>query len=253
MNLTTIILLIQRLLIENKKVYLIGAAVLFAFLFFLFLIAYQWQDSFSGAVQNGVFIIGLFVAGGVFSSTMFRELSIAQSTIWLLSIPAKPSEKVLVRILLSVPFFIIVYIILFYLAEFVYIYGLTDQSNVDSLDLTKNNFYQFVFQYLILNGFILLGGVTFTRYSLIKTILVGIILLAAINFINNGMLALLMPGISILSSILLDSFLFYNQGENITVTLSHSTELLATIFARIILPISLWFAVWLKLREKQVS
>ena len=252
MSISTISLLIQRQFTEHKRIYGIGALVLFAILNFMFLVIHQWQDSFSGAVQNGVFIIGLFVSGGVFTSTMFSELSNKQSAIWLLSIPAKHSEKVLVSILLSVPFFLGSYLMIFYHTDLIYLFTLAPDGSSTILDLTRNNFYQFIFQYNIFSGLILLGGVIFNRHSLIKTILVCILLFAFLNFLNNTLLKMLIPETSVISSILFDSFLFSHQGENIKVALLGSNDLLTSLFVRLVLPVSIWVAIWLKLKEKEV-
>ena len=249
---STISLLLQRQFIEHKKMYGISIIVLFALLVFMFLVIHQWQDSFSGSVQNGVFIIGLFVSGSLFTGTMFRELSNPQSAIWYLSIPARHSEKVLVSILLSVPLFLIAYLMIFYLADLIYLYGFADGNRAGLLDLTKNNFYHFFFLYIILNGLILLGGVIFNRYSLIKTVLVCILLFVCLNFLNYTLLNMFIPEASIVSSVLFDSFLFSYQGENIKVSLLDSNELIASLFVRVVLPISLWVAVWLKLKEKEI-
>ncbi len=88
MNINHISLLIRRQLKEQYKAYLIGGAVLFGLLSFMFLLVHQWRDSFAGAVQNGVFLIGLFISGGVFTASMFQELSVPAKGIWLLGIPA---------------------------------------------------------------------------------------------------------------------------------------------------------------------
>ena len=252
MSISTISILIQRQLIEHRRLYAIGALVLFALLMFMFLVIHQWQDSFSGAVQNGVFIIGLFIAGTVFTSTMFGELSSKQSAIWLLSIPAKHAEKVFLSVLFSVPFFIICYLLIFYLADLIYLTTIAQDTSSGLLDVTKNDFYQFFFLYLILNGCILLGGVIFNRFSLIKTILGCVLLFVCINLVNNTLLTILIPEATVISSILFDSFLFIHQGENIKVSLWGLSDTIASLFVRGILPVSLWITVWLKLKEKEV-
>lgn len=252
MNVFTISLLIKRQFREHAKVYGIGLLVLLAFLFFMFLIVHQWQDSFSGAVQNGVFIIGLFVGGGVFSNAMFHELSSPQSGMWLLSIPATHAEKVLTSILISVVFFLAIYIPLFYLADIIYL-TLTDTFAIEAiLNPFKDQFYQFFFLYLIFNGMMLLGSVLFSKHSFIKTLLAGVILFIALNEINTLMLGFLIPEAAVVSSTPFDSFLFSHQGENINVFLSHNMEWLSSLFVRGMLPIGIWIAVWLQLKEKEI-
>lgn len=252
MHILTILLLIKRQFKEQAKMYSIGLLVLLAFLFFMFLIVHQWQDSFSGAVQNGVFIIGLFVGGSVFSNAMFREFSSPQSGMWLLSIPATHAEKVVTSILISVVFFLAVYIPLFYFADVLYL-TFTGTFTMDAiLNPFKDNFYQFFFLYFICNGMLLLGSVLFNTYSFIKTLLVCVLLFIALNYSNGLMLQFLLPESSVVSSTPFDSFLFSHQGENIKVLLPETYEFLSSIFVRGILPITIWVAVWLQLKEKEI-
>ncbi len=252
MDISTISFLIKRQFKENFKIYGIGLFVLLALLLFMFLLVHQWQDSFSGAVQNGVFIIGLFIGGGIFSNSMFHEFSSPQSGIWLLSIPAKHSEKVATGIIMSTLFFLVTYIPLFYLADILYLTLLNNHGFQTILNPFKDNFYQFFLLYLLFNGFVLLGSVVFNKHSFIKTLLVGVLLLMLFNYINMLLLNFLIPEISIISSTAFDSFLLSHQGENIKVSLVGEANLFSSLFVRVVLPISIWVAVWLKLKEKEI-
>ncbi len=252
MHISTISLLVKRQFKEHFRMYGIGFLVLIAFLFFMFLIVHQWRDSFSGAVQNGVFIIGLFVGGGVFSNAMFSEFSSPQSGIWLLSIPATHAEKVIASILISVVFFLGVYMILFYITDILYLV-FTDNLAADTiLNPFKNNFYQFFFIYFLFNGVLLLGSIMFNKYSFIKTLLAGVLLFILLNYGNLIVLRFLIPEATLVSSTPFDSFLFSDQGENIKVVLSKETAIASSIFIKGILPICIWVAVWLQLKDKEI-
>ena len=252
MNISIISLLIKRQFKENSRIYGIGLLVLIVLLLFMFLIVHQWQDSFAGAVQNGVFIIGLFIAGGVFTNSMFQEFSNPQSGMWLLSIPATHAEKVLTSILMSVVFFLITFFFAFYLVDVLYLSAIGKLSVETILNPFKDGFYQFIFFYLLFNGVILLGSIVFNKHSLIKTLLAGVLLLVSFNYINKIILQFLIPEAAIVSSTAFDSFLFSNEGENIKVSLLGDTNLLSSVFVRVILPLAIWFTVWLKLKEKQI-
>ncbi|WP_425076820.1 hypothetical protein [Psychroserpens sp. S379A] len=252
MSISVITLLIKRQFKESFKIYGIGLLVLLALLLFLFLIVHQWQDSFSGAVQNGVFVIGLFLGGGVFSNAMFHEFSSPQSGMWLLSIPAKHSEKVVSSIIMSTLFFLLVYIALFYIADILYLMLISSQDLQAILNPFKDNFYQFFFLYLLFNGFILLGSVVFNTHSFIKTLLTGVLFLILFNYINTTILEFLIPETTLISSVAFDSFLFSHQGENIKVLLTEKADVPSWVFVNVVLPISIWFAVWLKLKEKEI-
>ncbi|MFK7775816.1 MAG: hypothetical protein AB8F94_27080 [Saprospiraceae bacterium] len=252
MNTSNISLLIKRQFKENNKIYGISLLVLFSVLAFLFLLVHQWQDSFAGAVQNGVFLIGLFIGGGLFTNSMFNELSDSSSSIWLLSLPAKHSEKVLASIFISTVIFLTSYLIIFYLVDILYLLK-TDRFKMEYiLNPFKDDFYLFFFWYLLYNAIILLGRVLFTKYSLIKTILSIFLFFILFNYLNNLILEMLIPEVNLVSSIALDSFLFHHETENVTVFLPENIDLATAVFTKFLLPISMWFLVWLKLKEKQV-
>jgi len=252
MKISTISLLVNRQFKENNKIYGISLIVLFGMLSFLFLIVHQWQDSFSGAVQNGVFIIGLFVGGGIFTNSMFHELANSSSSIWLLSLPAKHSEKVITSIIISTVIFLMFYLIVFYLVDVLYLLKMNRLEMKYLLNPIKNDFYLFFFWYLLYNGAILLGRVVFSKYSLIKTLLAGILFFVVFNYLNNMMLESLIPNMKVVSSIAFDSFQFVHQGENVKVFLPNNVDIVCSFFIRILLPVLIWFLVWLKLKEKQV-
>jgi hypothetical protein len=252
MRMSTISLLINRQFRENIRIYGIGILVLFGMLSFMFLLIHQWQDSFSGAVQNGVFIIGLFVSGGIFTNSMFHEFSNSSSSIWLLSLPAKQIEKFIASIFISTVLFLLAYLTIFYLVESIYLLNTKGLEFKNMLNPIKDDFYIFFFLYLLFNGSILLGRVVFIKHSLLKTLLVGILLFICLNYLNNVILEILIPNMNVVSSIPFDSFQFSNNGENIHVFLPTQTDRITAIFVRLILPVSLWFLVWMKFKEKQI-
>nr|WP_297788839.1 hypothetical protein [uncultured Allomuricauda sp.] len=252
MNYSTLSLLIKRQFKEHYKTYATDLLVLLILLIFMFLVVHQWKDSFSGAVQNGVFVIGLFIAGGVFSNTMFGEFSSPQSGMWLLSIPAKASEKVVSSIIISTVFFLIIYVITFYIADFFYLLFAGTLNFEAILNPFENGFYQFFFIYLIFNGLMLLGSIIFNKNSLIKMLLTIAVLFILLNYLNGFILSFLIPEATIVSSIAFDSFLFSHYGENVKVFLSDNINFYSALFVRIIFPIALWVLVWLKLKEKEI-
>lgn len=252
MKLSILSLLIKRQFRENYQLYGIFFLVLFGMLSFMFLLIHQWQDSFAGAVQNGVFIIGLFVGGGVFTSTMFHEFSTSSGSIWLLGLPATHGEKLVSSIFMSTVFFIFTYLIIFYLTDALYLLNTIGLKPEFLLNPFKDEFYTFFLFYLLFNGALLLGRVMFTKHSLIKTLLLCILFFVVFNFMNNLILETIIPEMNVTSSIPFDSFQFVHLGENVKVFLPPQIDFANAIYIRLILPCSLWFLVWLKLKEKQV-
>ena len=245
-------MLIQRQLKEHAQLYVIGPALLVGLLAFLFLIVHHWRDSFAGAVQNGVFLIGLFVSGGVFTSTMFQELSDSPKGIWLLSLPASHAEKVISAILMSAFAFLAGYVGLFYLVDGLYVYLTYRQYNSVPFNLFRNGFHGFLYTYLLFNALILLGSVFFTKYSFIKTLLSILIGLVLLNYLNNFLMEAITGIKPIISSNLLGGFQFDYQGEHVYVTLPPACAAMSSWFIRIILPVIIWGITWLRFTEKEI-
>ena len=250
MNWSSVILLVKRQFKEHRKLYLIALTLLVGLLAFMFLLIHNWRDSFTGAVENGVFLIGLFLSGGLFTNTMFKEFSSKSEGIWLLNMPATSFEKVLSAVLLSSLGFLMVYVCLFLMVDGLYL--MLTQQDRSAFDLFRNGFHEFIFVYLIFNGLVLLGRVTFVKYSLLKTMVLiigGVILL---NGFNNFSLEYMIPDLRVTSSMPFSGFQFRHAGENVHVLLPAATRALLMPFLWVLLPLSLWCITWLKLKEKQI-
>lgn len=250
MNWSSIRLLITRQLKEYLKLYMISLALLAGLLSFMFLLIYNWRDSFTGAVENGVFLIGLFLSGGLFTNSMFREFSNKPEGIWLLNIPATSLEKLLSAVLLSSVLFLTVYLGIFFLIDGIYL-GITGQSG-SLFKIFDNGFHEFIFLYLIFNGLVLVGRASFSKHSFLKTMVLiigGVILL---NTFNNFTLEYMIPDLSVTSSMPFSSFQFRHSGENIHVLLPSSTRAAFMPFLWTLLPLALWGITWLKIKEKEI-
>lgn len=243
-------LLITRQFKEHIRVYIIALALLFGLLSFMFLLIHNWRDSFTGAVENGVFLIGLFLSGGLFTNSMFREFSSAPEGIWLLNIPASSAEKVVSAVLLSTVIFLAMYLGVFFLVDGLYL-SLTGQEK-GVFDIFKNGFHEFVFLYLIFNGFILLGRVSFVKHSFLKSMVVIIAGFVLLNTLNNLSLEYLIPDLSVTSSMPFSSFQFRQSGENIHVQLPAPTRARLMPALWTLLPLFLWGITWLKVKEKEI-
>ncbi|MCE7990885.1 MAG: hypothetical protein HEP71_02855 [Roseivirga sp.] len=252
MSLTSIRLLISRQFKEQMRVYLIAMALLIGLLAFMFLLIHNWRDSFSGAVENGVFLIGLFLSGGLFTNSMFREFSNNSEGIWLLNIPATSMEKVVSAVLLSTVIFLAVYLSIFFLVDTLYL-NLTGQANAKGFfDMFTNGFHEFILLYLIFNGLILLGRVSFVKHSFLKSMVVIIAGFVVLNTLNNFSLEYMIPDLSVTSSMPLSSFQFRQSGENIHVQLPAATQAMVSPFLWTLTPLFLWGITWLKIKEKEI-
>lgn len=249
---SSIQLLISRQFKEQTKMYLIAIALLFGLLCFMFLLVHNWRDSFTGAVENGVFLIGLFLSGGLFTNSMFKEFSSAPEGIWLLNVPATQIEKVVSAVILSTLVFLVAYISIFFVVDELYL-NLTGQPKGQGISkMFNNDFRQFIFLYLIFNGLILLGRVCFVKHSFLKTMAVIIAGFALLNTLNNTLLEYMIPDLSVTSSMPWSSFQFRQSGENIHVNLPNKTQAILTPFIWTLTPVFLWVITWLKVKEKEI-
>ena len=243
-------LLVDRQFKEHARLYFIALLLLTGLLSFMFLLIHNWRDSFTGAVENGVFLIGLFLSGGLFTNSMFKEFSNKPEGIWLLNIPATSFEKVLSAVLLSAVLFVLVYMGVFFLVDAIYL-GLTGQDNA-VFGLFQNGFHEFIFLYLIFNGVVLLGRVSFVKHSFLKTMVMiigGVILL---NLFNNFTLEQMIPDLSVTSSMPFNGFQFRHAGENVHVLLPSAERAAIMPSIWLVLPIALWGITWLKIKEKEI-
>jgi len=250
MSWTSVQLLVDRQFKEHARLYYISLLLLAGLLSFMFLLIHNWRDSFSGAVENGVFLIGLFLSGGLFTNSMFKEFSNKPEGIWLLNIPAGSFEKLLSAVLLSAVAFLAVYLGVFFLIDGLYL-SFSDQER-GVFEIFQNGFHEFIYLYLIFNGLILLGRVTFIKHSFLKTmvlIIAGVILL---NLFNNAMLEYMIPDLNVTSSMPFNSFQFRHLGENIHVLLPSSARASFMPVLWVLLPVALWGITWLKIKEKEI-
>ena len=102
---------------EHYRIYLMSVGVLAGVLIlsgvFVFIVA---PDANDVGFQTGSYAILMFVAGGIFASTIFTDYGEKDKAIPALTLPATTFEKFLVGWLYSYPIFLIVYTAVFYLA-----------------------------------------------------------------------------------------------------------------------------------------
>src|SRR6187399_1190483 len=117
MNIHKLYLLNRRQWRENYKVYRIAVLAIAGILSFLFLVTWHWRDSFSGDVNRGIFLIGLFAGGCLFGSSLLKDISRPSKGMWLMGIPASAGEKLFIVLLYATAFYLIAYLTLFYITE----------------------------------------------------------------------------------------------------------------------------------------
>lgn len=253
MTISKLILLNRRQWHENKKSYYIGMLAIAGILLFLFILTWHFRDTFQGDTNRGIFLMGLFIGGGLFAASLLKDVKQPSRGMWLIGIPASAGEKLLIAILYSVIVYLLFYLPVFYILEGFFQWVVReDISKIERVDLLKNGFYYFVFTFIISQLLILMGCLSFRKAAFLKTILLMIAWFAISNNLNNRLLAFMTGEKNINGSALFDYFQFVHSGENVYVNLSKNTDTIVGICFNYLLPLVLCYINYLKLKETEL-
>ncbi|SDE18263.1 hypothetical protein [Pedobacter soli] len=243
----------RRQYLEHWQFYSLLAFAITGLLFLLFFITWHWQESFSGGVGNGIFLIGLFGGGAAFSAFLYQDLRHPAKTIWLLGIIASAGQKVMLWIIYAVFLYGVAYTIIFYLVEALFFSIVTaSQSTMTKANVFSNGFYSFYLIFVNFQLWLMVGSLAFHKGALIKTLLL-MVLYFIIAATGNVVLMKAMTGeSSITSSLPFNYFQFIHDGENIYVYLPANLQALINVSYNFLLPLFLSYIAYLKFTEKEI-
>lgn len=247
------ILLLKRQWFENRKTWLIGLLGIAAILATLLLLTWHWRTSFNGDTTQGLFLIMLFVGGGLFISSILKDLGNKQKGIWLLLLPSPAANKLAIAIFYGIFVYLLVYFGMFYaIRELMLAFFGKEAANWGEFDLLKNNFYYFIFTFINFQSVVLLGSVYFNKVQFIKSILVIIGGFFIVFNVNGYILQFITHENAIVSNTPLGGFMFSYKNENIAVNPNPDTETVASLILWVAVPIALWLATWFRIKEKEL-
>lgn len=252
MNVNRVLLLINRQWLESRRAWLIGTSAITAILSCLFLVIDHWRTSFNGDTTNGVFLLLLFIGGGIFMAGIFKDLGNKQKGVWFLILPASAFEKLIVAMGYGIFTYVIAYLGIFYTVQETMRLILGGGEGLHRVELLKNGFYQFIFLFVNFQSLILLGSIFFNKSQFLKTVL---LIIAGEFLIYNGntlLLRILSKEASITSNSPLDSFQFVNHNENVYVHLPPGMLLTMNVVSWVIVPLTLWLITWYRLKESEL-
>lgn len=252
MTAAKLFLINNRQLRENSRAYGIGLLAILGILSFLFMIVWHWRDSFGGDAHRGIFLIGLFGGGCLFAASLLKDLSQPSKGMWFLGIPASVGEKVFIAVIYASFFYMVIYIVIYYVTQGFFLWLITPKGlPIEPLDLLQNDFYNFAFTFVTFQLLILLGCLTFKRGALLKTILLMIVFFSLSNYANNLLLAFMTGEKGIDGGGLYNYFQFRHDGENVYIYIPAKIQTIVTIYFQYLLPISLYYIIYLKFRETE--
>lgn len=177
-------------LVDNYRLYLMSLIVLTGLLLFALLFAVFAEPSIHTYTDLiPAFLIGLYVAGLIFTSKSFSELGNKSRGIDYLLLPASHLEKFLTTLLITTIGFLAVYHVAFFLAVkagegIISLRNGTPLVNDLAYNREADNWYINYFIWFVAQAMFLLGTVYFQKYSLIKTVLCFFIFLTGMYLIN---------------------------------------------------------------------
>ncbi|HJT74790.1 MAG TPA: hypothetical protein VJ720_12240 [Chitinophaga sp.] len=132
-----------------------------------------------------VYLIGMFLAGGIFTSMSFSELGSKPRGIDYLLFPASHLEKFLSTLLVTVVGFLVMYHIAFYFAAVMSEsmsaarFGNHIHNDLEKYTIDNKWWYSYYFWFVV-QAIFLLGAIYTHKYSFIKTVFFFLLFLGAI-------------------------------------------------------------------------
>ncbi|MDZ7897145.1 MAG: hypothetical protein U5N85_03840 [Arcicella sp.] len=202
-------LLLKRQWVENQKLFLMATLVMLGIGILFYAPNLDWPGGYLFNIDSrtGIFFVGLFITGSLFTNYIFKDLSDKNSSTSYLLVPASHFEKVSSGIFYAIIVFPVVYSIVFYALDsaFVSIGNSILESNVskglmkiEKLNLNKSlfgNLRDIDFSraklilpiWLVIQAFMILGSISFMRWSFIKTCFTGFAVLLILGLTIGSM------------------------------------------------------------------
>jgi hypothetical protein len=259
-NFNRFALLVKRQWVENRKLFLMAMLVVLGIGVVTYSTNLDWDSGNLMTVisRYPLFIIGFFLSGSLFTNYVFRDLFDKNSSTSFLMIPASHFEKQLSACFYAFIIFPIVFLSLFFLLDYTFVNigngiqeELTNKKGIEE----NNYFFNFIFNtkdfqasflilsWVVLQAFVVLGSISFMRWSFIKTGFVGFAIILAISFF-----------ILFMQKMFLNDLDIQVRTQNFQVRPSDDKFLqdnIFFIFKYILTPLFLTIA-YFKLKEKQI-
>jgi len=261
---------------ENRRRYLFSllavAGLLLAWYGFQFVM--DRSDIPRKMSQFVIYLIGLFLAGCIYASTIFSPLGNKKEAIQYLSVPASQLEKFLCAWFYAVFLFFILYTIVFYAVDIAMVkmairsgVGYSSQRiapdyyaqrlGIPNIFATEGIFADdvhptlFLLAFLAFQSVFILGSVYFSRYAFIKTmaallLLTGVCALFVVKGVGGHL-----PKDWHLNG-LLEWGGYAHGGETLSIVPERWVEDTVTFLVRYALPPIFWYIAYTRLKEKEV-
>ena len=278
-NLNRFLLLFIKHWSENRKKYLLGLlalmGIILAWFGFQFLI--EPMAPMGTGVQLGTYFVGLFIAGCLYGSTLFADLSSKSRGTNYLSVPASHLEKTICTLLYGVVIFFLFYTLVFYIADIIMVQvgnvvahhfwtknhvpgAVFEPQSVINVFWTgkdlqsegHNVFFYILLGYFALQSAYLLGSVYFSRYSFIKTT-VGLLFVCLLIIVFVGkIVGSFMPDGNFYDSLATYRLNNGNDASEKIVRLPEWVNTVSLFLLKYTFPPVFWIATYFRVKEKEL-
>jgi hypothetical protein len=241
---------------ENYKTYLLSLAVMAGILSILMGFAvYANEGVLPIRMQSAFFINFLLFSGAIFTSMIFSDLGDKKKAIPVLTLPVSNFERYLVGWLYSFVIFQVVFVITFYLIDFILIsVGSTDLLIKNSLLGTtgEDTELKMAFTvYVFIHAITFLGAIYFERMHFIKTAFVFFIFVIALFLLDQPFTQMMYDKMEGVKGIPFVGVNIRTQQSTYMITPDNGTNMVNGFMA-LAVTFLLWTAAFFKLKEKQV-
>lgn len=259
-------LLIKRQWVENKKLFLMASGILLGLGSVFYLLLSNWKiGTIDNGVQEGTFMVGIFIGGTLFTNYIFKDFADKNNSTSFLLTPASHFEKLLSGSFYSLIIFPLVFMALFFLMDYFFItmantihQDLSVAKNLEIQEWEKNIshfnrlsqrpnvfFGSILGGWFITQAFMVLGTITFSRWAYIKTGFVGFAIMLVVGIISNYVFDGMISGLA--EQVESNNILYPKVMPTVEILRDITIFILKYIFTPLLLLIA-----YFKLKEKQV-
>lgn len=257
--------LVRKQWVENARIYLFSVIALIGILglVIIFWLTISDKDFKEESIYN-IFIIGLYIAGGVFASMSFNMLGEKEKGTYWLSLPASNLEKLLCSVFYNLIIFSLVYGACFFLLKTLTV------TYIQNMVAIKPSIYYFrrvdwndnsgfadaipflIYAFFAVQAFYMLGSVYFYRYSYVFTTIVGIALLGMFIWYEINLQRYMFPEGFEWSGNYISKTLRHGGEINMKYQLSGIPIKILSFLVKFIWAPVFWIATWYRLKEKEI-
>ena len=240
--------------VEYANQYMLSVGVLIAIMTVLMgFVSYVSPFPIAPTQQAVFFVLFLFGAGFIFTSSIFSQLGNKSQAIAMLSLPASHFEKFLVGWLYSFLIFIVVFTASFYLVD-VFIISLDDwqgrEKEIVNIFSADNKVYGAYLVYAFIHAVAIWGAIFFTKTHFIKTAFAFLVVMGVITALNFQVVQGLLQQ-DLRSAVPFGEVNFESAGELYQLELPKQQQRFL-----VLVPFGLAFLFWstayVRIKEKQI-